>query len=157
MDIFRESVRIFEIVLGRDHPYTADAIHGMAQIMYKRQDYERATSMFKEALQIRRRALGLVHPSTYKTLLWITETGRRSRSLIQGNVNCGDETSSGTKDASGDSARDNNNDTPVVPAASESAEGSGAPPRSVPVVRKNLQYAIKKDAQMNGTLQPSQP
>ena len=39
MKIFRESLRIFESCLGRDHAYTADAIQGMAQIMFVQSQY----------------------------------------------------------------------------------------------------------------------
>ena len=54
----------------------------VAQVMYKRRDYDAAMTLFKDALDIRKVALGFYHPATYKSMMWVAETRRRANSVV---------------------------------------------------------------------------
>jgi tetratricopeptide (TPR) repeat protein len=53
--------------LGADHPDTAEAFHGLAELYQQQGKYEQAEAFYQRALAIREQRLGLTHPETQNT------------------------------------------------------------------------------------------
>jgi tetratricopeptide (TPR) repeat protein len=51
-------------VLGPDHPDVALALYNIADVLYQEHRYAESATLFREALDIQRHALGARHPDT---------------------------------------------------------------------------------------------
>ena len=60
----QKALKIFEKVLGLEHPNTATSYHNIASVYFRQGDYTKALEWFQKALEIEEKMLGLEHPNT---------------------------------------------------------------------------------------------
>jgi hypothetical protein len=69
-------------VLGPDHPDTLRSVYTLALQLYVKGDYSTAETLYRRALEGRRRVLGESHPGTRLTARALEETLRRKAATI---------------------------------------------------------------------------
>lgn len=70
--LLEESLELRRSILGADHPQVATALHGLADVYSKLEEYEKVEEVLTLAGRLTERALGSDHP---KTLQYLTERG----------------------------------------------------------------------------------
>jgi tetratricopeptide (TPR) repeat protein len=78
--LYREAMRIYEQVHGKEHPSTATTYNNLAGLYRLQGRYDEAEPLYKKALQIRENELGKNHPSTatsYNNLAYLYDSQRR--------------------------------------------------------------------------------
>ena len=68
LEKYEESLRIYEWVLGHDHPDVARSLHGIASVYYHQGKYDLALEKYEESLRIDELMLGHDHPSVASSL-----------------------------------------------------------------------------------------
>ena len=71
-----EALRIFQKVLGPEHPDTATSLNNLAELYQDMGEYAKAEPLLQEALRIRQKVLGSEHPDTATSLNNLAELYR---------------------------------------------------------------------------------
>ena len=66
--LYQEALRIWQKVLGPEHPDTATSLNNLAALYQAMGEYAKAEPLFQEALRIRQKVLGPEHPDTATSL-----------------------------------------------------------------------------------------
>ncbi|OWT42400.1 phosphorylase superfamily [Pochonia chlamydosporia 170] len=64
----RQSLQVYETVLGKDHPDTLSSINSLANALKNLGKYEEAERMHRQTLQLRQKVLGKDHPRTLDSM-----------------------------------------------------------------------------------------
>src|SRR5260370_774051 len=64
----QEALRIYEKVLGSEHPSTATGLDNLGELYSRMGEYAKAEPLYQEALRIRQKVLGSEHPDTARSL-----------------------------------------------------------------------------------------
>ena len=66
--LYQEALRIWQKVLGPEHPDTATSLNNLAVLYQAMGEYAKAEPLLQEALRIRQKVLGPEHPDTAQSL-----------------------------------------------------------------------------------------
>ena len=80
-----KSLEINSTVLGKDHPYTADAMALYSDLLFREGNLSEAKSMMKKVLSIRKEVFGLYHPHVavaLNSIKWVLEAENLTDELI---------------------------------------------------------------------------
>ena len=66
--LYQEALRIWQKVLGPEHPDTATSLNNLAVLYQAMGEYAKAEPLYQEALRIRQKVLGPEHPDTATSL-----------------------------------------------------------------------------------------
>ncbi|HEY0753561.1 MAG TPA: tetratricopeptide repeat protein, partial [Ktedonobacteraceae bacterium] len=87
--LLRQSLALYERVLGTEQKETAQTIHNLAELTAAQGDYEQAETLYARALAIRERVLGKAHLETIQTMMTLGRLYReqgnyeRARQLLE--------------------------------------------------------------------------
>ena len=74
--LYERSLRIFEKVLGEDHPNVASSLNNLAELYRTQGQYEQAEPIYQRSLAIKENTLGKDHPSVATSLNNLAELYR---------------------------------------------------------------------------------
>jgi len=74
--IHRQSFKLREIMLGKDHPSTLTSMNNLAEVLLCQGKYSEAEQMHQQTLKLRERVLGKGHPFTLDSMNNLAEAAR---------------------------------------------------------------------------------
>jgi len=64
----RQTLKLMETVLGREHPNTLDSMSNLARVLGRQGKYSEAGQMHWQTLKLREMVLGREHPNTFDSM-----------------------------------------------------------------------------------------
>ncbi|EHK25616.1 uncharacterized protein TRIVIDRAFT_134921, partial [Trichoderma virens Gv29-8] len=67
-DIYRQTLKVYEKMLGKEHPLTLDSMDNLGGVLSNLGKYKESEEMHRQTLEIRKKMLGKEHPSTLNSM-----------------------------------------------------------------------------------------
>src|SRR2546423_4994648 len=84
-EMHRQTLRLWETVLGKEHPDTFASMNNLASMLRDQGKYEQAEEMHRQTLRVQETVLGKEHPDTLTSMnnlaLVLRDQGRRKRCI----------------------------------------------------------------------------